>query len=110
MACEDLTIIDYIEVGFGGYRYQIAVKDLSFTATHDSFYWFNDGRKDCDLWITPLPGTEKTIRLGDPFFVSFVPIFDVENNQLGLAMNRNAPERSTILKVDAEQKNLSIEQ
>ena len=104
-------MIDYLELGLGGNRYQIAVKDLTHTATYEDGGWlFTDYREDCDFFITPLKSDEKTIRLGDPFFVSFVPIFDVENDQLGLAKNRNAPERSTILKVDAEQKSLSIEQ
>jgi len=104
-------MIDYLELGLGGNRYQIAVKDLTHTATYEDGGWlFTDYREDCDFFITPLKGDEKTIRLGDPFFVSFVPIFDVDNDRLGLAMNVNAPERSSITPVEADEKTLNIEQ
>lgn len=30
------------------------------------------------------------IRLGDPFFSAFLPVFDVENDQIGLAQSARA--------------------
>ena len=35
--------------------------------------------------------TGAVVRLGDPFFVSFLPVFDVENDQMGLALGWQAP-------------------
>lgn len=46
---------------------------------------------DCDLYMTQLDDyTEDAIRLGDPFFSSFLPVFDVDNDQLGLALAARA--------------------
>ena len=51
--------------------------------------YLDDDRTDCDLYIvgqleTTDPDTEKqrptSVRLGDPFFTSFLPVFDVAND------------------------------
>ena len=64
-----------------------------------------DDRTDCDLYIvgqveTTDPVTEEprptTVRLGDPFFTSFLPVFDVANDQLGFALSWRAPEKSSM--------------
>jgi hypothetical protein len=34
-----------------------------------------------------LEDDDDAFRLGDPFFASFTPIFDVENGQIGLGIN-----------------------
>ena len=57
--------------------------------------YYNKGRTDCDLYIVgqsetdPVTGEQKptAVRLGDPFFTSFLPVFDVEHDQLGLAIS-----------------------
>ena len=37
------------------------------------------------------------MRLGDPFFSMFLPVFDIENDRLGLAVAWQAPEGSAII-------------
>ena len=44
----------------------------------------------------PLSEDDTTIRLGDVFFVSFYPIFDIDNDQLGLAKSKRASEGTKI--------------
>ena len=89
VACKKLKLSDTIEVGIGDYIYAIPLTALTYTSEYKK-------RKDCDLFVTPLTQNEKTIRLGDPFFVSFTPIFDVENDRIGLAINSQAPQGSKI--------------
>ena len=44
----------------------------------------------------PLTEDEPAVRLGDPFFVSFAPIFDIDNDQIGLGKSVNAPEGTSV--------------
>ena len=42
-----------------------------------------DSKTDCDIFIATLDselddGSSNNVRLGDPFFAAFMPIFDVE--------------------------------
>ena len=43
-----------------------------------------------------------SIRLGDAFFSSFLPVFDVENESIGLALAARAPEGSVKVEVASE--------
>ena len=62
---------------------------------------------DCDLYIVQLrPNitiddhttvTGNVVRLGDPFFSAFLPVFDIENDRLGLALAWQAPDGSKII-------------
>ncbi len=44
---------------------------------------------------------DNSIRVGDPFLSAFLPVFDVDNDQLGLAIARRALPRSAITPGDA---------
>ena len=94
VACEALKLDDYLELGIGDYNYQIPLSGLTYSS--DYYEYTEDGRIDCDFFVVPLTEKEETIRLGDPFFVSFTPIFDVENDQLGLAVGSGAPDGTAI--------------
>ena len=49
------------------------------------------GRNDCDLYFAQLRDFDSNnIRLGDPFFAAFLPVFDVENEMLGLGVGARA--------------------
>ena len=37
-----------------------------------------------------------SIRLGDPFFSAFLPVFDIDNDQIGLALNARAYENVSV--------------
>ena len=37
-----------------------------------------------------------SIRLGDPFFSAFLPVFDIDNDQIGLALNSRAYENISV--------------
>ena len=62
---------------------------------------------DCDLYIVQLrPNitiddhttiTGAVVRLGDPFFSAFLPVFDIDNDRLGLALAWQAPDGSAII-------------
>jgi hypothetical protein len=94
VSCDKLTLSDYFEIKLGEYTHYIMLESLTATAKVI-------GREDCDLFITPLNVDETMIRLGDPFFVSFMPAFDVENDQLGLALSSSAPDGSSIVGPDS---------
>ena len=41
----------------------------------------------CNVLVAMLEDDDDAFRLGDPFFASFTPVFDVENGQIGLGIN-----------------------
>ena len=59
------------------------IRDISYEYT-----WDDKERIDCDIYVVghsetnPTTGEEmpKFARLGDTFFTSFLPVFDVEND------------------------------
>jgi len=40
--------------------------------------------------------TGAVVRLGDPFFSSFLPVFDIEMDRLGLGLSWQAPSGSAL--------------
>ena len=46
-----------------------------------------------------LPHDTNTVRLGDPFFSAFLPVFDVENQSIGLAVSSRALSQVDVTKV-----------
>lgn len=54
----------------------------------------NAGYNDCDVFVQDLndtlPTDTNTVRLGDPFFSAFLPVFDVDSQKIGLAVASRA--------------------
>jgi len=97
--CETLTLPNItIQLGTESSQssnssyYTIPVSQLVYQSPYDFV-----GVGDCDLYVTQLSklAPANGIRLGDPFFSSFLPIFDVENDRLGLALAKQALDGST---------------
>ena len=58
---------------------------------------YDASRHDCDLFFARLNNLYgNDVRLGDAFFSAFLPIFDVESDMLGLAVNSRALDGVTI--------------
>ena len=58
----------------GGFNYTIPMRQMVADVSSD----------DCDIFLaeldSDLEGSANDVRLGDPFFAAFMPIFDVEND------------------------------
>ena len=74
-------------IQLGDYNYTIPMKYFLADTMHNN-------RHDCDVFIQELDQdlTEGTnvVRLGDPFFAAFIPVFDVTNQSLGLGVSARA--------------------
>lgn len=83
---------DNFVIQLGEYNYTIPMK--YFLADT-----MNNNRHDCDVFIQELDQdattATNTVRLGDPFFSGFMPIFDTANQSLGLAVSARAQEGVT---------------
>lgn len=85
----DLDADFVIKVGSSGTsitgQYTLSLKALTTDVTQST-------RTDCDMFITELHNeTENIVVLGDPWLSAFMPIFDVDNDQIGLAVYDAAP-------------------
>ena len=85
--CEDVNMPENLNIVIGYHNYTIPMK--YFLADTDY-----NGRHDCDVYISEFDpeksDAETTVRLGDPFFAAFLPVFDSENEALGLAVSARA--------------------
>lgn len=99
-----MTFPDTLDIQIGNEIYSIPVEDLVSTAQSP----YGTKTVDCDLFIVPLTEDEVAIRLGDPFFVSFAPIFDIENDQLGLVKSKRAPDGTKITTSPLNESELEI--
>ena len=89
--CSQVNLPDNFSIQFGTEVYSIPMNQLIAQTQRTSSV------ADCDLYFAPLNDLYgNNIRLGDPFFASFLPIFNVETEELGLAMNARAYEGSSI--------------
>ena len=79
----------------GDYNFSIPLENLASNTTYNS-------RVDCDLYLTQLSdATENMIRLGDPFFSSFLPVFNVDKDMLGLALSARSYPGSAMVKIES---------
>ena len=82
-----------LDLTLGDYVYSIPFKNLLINVTYNN-------RADCDLMVAMLKqevaadgvtlADMNDIRLGDPFFAAFFPVFDIDNDQIGLAKSIRA--------------------
>ena len=77
---------DFI-IQLGNYNYAIPMKYFLADTMNGSSH-------DCDVFIQELDadldvGTN-TVRLGDPFFAAFMPVFDVASQNIGLTVSARA--------------------
>ena len=80
--CDELDLTANFTFTLGEYNFTIPLSNLASTTVYDS-------RNDCDLYLSLQVNnqTDNFIRLGDPFFASFMAVFDVENDNIGLALS-----------------------
>jgi len=90
LTCDKLKLPETLDIKLGSEIYSIPMVSLS-----ESVY-VRDDWPDCDIFVVPLTEDEMAVRLGDPFFASFTPVFDVDNDQIGLGLSTRAPEGSAI--------------
>ena len=84
--CSEINMPGDFVITLGGQNYTIPMATLLSDTQWNT-------RHDCDLFFTSVyPADDNTVRLGDPFFGAFLPVFDVENDQIGLALNARAYE------------------
>ena len=89
--CSELNIPGVFKIQFGDEVYSIPMQNMIAQSQ------VSGSRTDCDLYFALNKDVEATdVRLGDVFFSAFLPIFDVESDMLGLAMNSRALEGASI--------------
>ena len=50
-----------------------------------------NNRHDCDIFFAQMKdNTSNSVRLGDPFFSAFLPVFNVTSEMVGLALSARA--------------------
>ena len=76
----------------------VIIQDYEFTIPLDNMatYVNMSGTFYCQTQIALLPKTENSVILGGAFFTSFLGIFDVENERIGLAESSRALPGSSI--------------
>ena len=78
----------------GDYALNITISNMTYSIPLRNFLadtQYYESRHDCDLFIAQLYYKfENAIRLGDPFLSAFLPVFDVDNDMLGLAVAARA--------------------
>ena len=88
--CADVNMPGDFVITLGGQNYTIAMENLLSDTQWNS-------RHDCDLFFVQLDEPNlNSIRLGDPFFSAFLPVFDIEQDQIGLALNARAYENVSV--------------
>lgn len=95
MNCTQLTFNGNFVVQIGDLYYAIPIQRLVSTNWNPTSLRF-----DCDLYIMQIEeNVDNAVRLGDAFFSAFFPVFDIENDLVGLALNSQALEGSSITQV-----------
>ena len=95
--CSDLDLSNYwLNVTISDYKFSIPFSNLVQQVTPSG-----TTRIDCDLFIVQnynnaSDDDPNVLEIGDPFFSAFLPVFDVENELLGLALASRAVEGSSI--------------
>ena len=90
--CHDLDLSAYsLAVTIADYKFEIPFENLLGQTTVFST------KVDCDLYIVQTyDNVDNVIELGDPFFSAFMPVFDADQDLLGLALNALAVEGSSV--------------
>lgn len=93
--CNLLDLSANFTFTLGDYNFTIPLENIASNTTYN-------GRVDCDLYLTQLKNTtENMIRLGDPFFSSFLPVFNVDKDMLGLALSARSYPGSAMVKIES---------
>ena len=95
--CSEIVTYGNFTIQLGDYEYSIPMNQFMVDVTAG-------GSNDCDVFIAELDANsdlpnENFVRLGDPFFASFLPVFDIDNDQIGLAMSARAKDHVSKTKV-----------
>ena len=83
--CSQINTNDLsLNITMGNLTYSIPLRNLLADTMEGT-------RHDCDMYISQVYYKyDNMIRLGDPFFSAFLPVFDVDNDMIGLAQSARA--------------------
>lgn len=104
--CTDLDLSAYaLSVTILDYEYTIPFANLVGQTSSST------SKVECDLFIVQIYNTEdNVIILGDPFFSEFMPVFDADQDLLGLAPNALAVSGSYVTYVGPDEEEETLEE
>ena len=87
LECSEIRFDTDIELVIGDYAFSIPLDNMATYVNRSGDFY-------CQTQIALLAKSKATVQLGGAFFTSFLGIFDVENNRIGLSENSRALEGS----------------